>query len=202
MRIRLHTMDVGRLVTSAKRSSGLPVRGLAAAAHVSGSTITRIQSGAIDPTVQTLEKILDAAGFELRLEAVRRGSPRRAHLADLADAWTAGEGRFRLDWTRWRAFLDQLALHPELTPEAIYLTPPPSGEPIIDALLAAVAEKLADDAGLPRPAWTEQAPALDAPYQPPVARRAGTQDIPEQLAKRGLMIGANSLWRDPKTVGV
>ena len=113
-------MDARELLTNAKGSSGLPVRGLAAAAHVSGSTISRIQSGAIDPTVQTLGRILDAAGFELHLEAVRRGSPRRPRLGALADAWTEDDGRFRLNWTRWRALLDELALHPELTPEAIY----------------------------------------------------------------------------------
>jgi len=198
----LTPMDASSLVSRAKTSSGLPVRGLAAAAHVSGSTITRIQAGAIDPTVQTLGKILDAAGFELRLEAVRRGTPHRPHLAQLADAWTLDDGRFRLQWTRWRALLDELALNPELTPEAIYTTPPPSGSRVVDALLAAIAEKLADDAGLPRPAWTEQAPALLDPYEPPLARRPRNQHIPEQLSARGLMIDEGSLWRDPETVGV
>jgi len=196
----LTAMEASQLVSCAKRSSGFPVRGLAAAANVSGSTITRIQSGAVDPTVQTLGRILDAAGFELRLEAVRQGIPRRPRLADLAEAWTDGGGRFRLDWSRWRALLDELALHPELTPEAIYMTPPPSGARIVDALLAAVAEKLADDAGFPRPAWTEQAPMLEEPYQPLVARRVGSQEVPEQLSARGLMVDTRSLWRDRKTV--
>jgi len=121
-------------------------------------------------------------------------------LADLADAWTDDGGRFRLGWTRWRALLDELALHPELIPDAIYIAPPPAGERIVDALLAAVAEKLADDNDLPRPGWTEQAPTLEEPYRPALARRLANQVIPEQLAERGLMVDTRSLWRDRKTV--
>ncbi len=195
-------MEASRLVSSATRSSGLPIRELAAKAHVAGSTITRIQSGVVDPTVQTLERILDAAGFELRLGTERRGTPARPRLADLTGAWTHYRGRLRLDWTRWRALLDELALRPELTPEAIYVEPPPAGERIVDALLAGVAEKLADDAGLPRPLWAAQVPALEVPFRPPVARTIAGRSVPEQLSTRGLMIDTQSLWRDPVTVGV
>jgi len=98
--------------------------------------------------------------------------------------------------------LDELALHPEFTPEAIYDPPPPAGEPIVDTLLAAVAEKLADDADLPRPAWTNSIPTLPEPYLPPVARTVSDHAIPAQLQARGLMIDAGSLWRDPMTIGV
>jgi hypothetical protein len=106
-----------------------------------------------------------------------------------------------LEWTRWRALLDHLALHPDLTPEAIYIPPPPAGNRVVDALLAAVAEKLADDAHLRRPSWTTTAPALDQPFQPPV-RGTVQIDVPSQLAARGLMIDTGSLWRDRQTVGV
>lgn len=169
---------------------------------VAGSTITRIQAGAVDPSVQTLERIFDAAGFDLRLTAFRRGTPHRPRLSELADAWMHRSGRLRLDWPRWRALLDELARHPELTPEAIYEPPPPAGEPIIDTLLAAVADKLADDAGLPRPAWTGSVPALHEPYQPPIARALHQRDIPRQFRERGILIDATSLWRDRSTVGV
>lgn len=155
MRKYAYIVDIGQLVTSAKGSAGLPVRRLAADAHVAGSTITRIQAGVVEPSVDTLARILAAAGFDLVIIAVRRGTPHRPRLGQLANAWSHHRGRLRLDWTRWRAVLDELALHPDWIPEAIYVPPPPAGERIIDALLAAVAEKLADDANLPRPAWTE-----------------------------------------------
>lgn len=198
----LTQMEVGQLVTSAKGSSGLAVRTLAADAHVAGSTITRIQSGVVDPSVQTLERILDAAGFDLQIGAVRLGTRRHPRLADLADAWARRKGRLRLSWTRWRALLDELALHPDLIPEAIYVAPPPAGDRVVDALLAAIAEKLADDAGLPRPVWAERVPDPDEPFHPPVARAVAGRSVPTQLAARGLMIDTISLWRDPETVGV
>ena len=194
-------MLVGEVITRAKGSSGISVRGLAASADVAGSTITRIQSGAVDPTLHMLEQILAAAGYELELLVVRRGSARRPSLRDLADAWADRRGRLRIDWTRWRSLLDHLALHPELVPEAIYAPPGPSGSRIVDALLAGIAEKLADDAGLPRPSWTAAAPVLDEPYRPPV-RTGIPLEVPTQLSARGLMIDTESLWRDRETIGV
>lgn len=198
----LTLVKVGQLVNGVKGSTGIPVRKLAADAHVAASTITRIQAGVVDPTVNTLEKILDAAGFDLRIEAIRHDTHRRPRLADLADKWTLRDGRVRVDWTSWRALLDELALHPERTPDAIYLEPPPAGTPMIDALLAAVAEKLADDAGMSRPHWTTQVPPLEAPYHPLRARHVGDPDVAPQLVARGLMIDTRSLWRDPETIGV
>lgn len=100
-----------------------------------------------------------------------------------------------------QALLDHLALHPDEVPEAIYLPPLPSGSRIIDALLAGVAEKVADDARLRRPNWTASAPTLDEPYQPP-ARAEVPREVPSQLSARGLMIDTEGLWRDRSTVGV
>lgn len=111
-------------------------------------------------------------------------------------------GELRLDWPAWRSFLDRLALHPELVPEAIYAIPPPTGERIVDALLAGVAEKIADDTGLPRPRWTERAPSLEREFRPQIARPRVDYQVPPQLAARGLMVDPESLWRRPENVGV
>lgn len=200
--IYAYSMEIGRLVVSAKDSAGLSIRKLSRHAQVAGSTITRIQAGAVDPSVQTLERIFEAAGFDLHIAALRHGTPHRPRLSALSDAWARANGRLRLDWPRWRALLDELARHPELTPEAIYEAPPPAGEPIVDTLLAAIAEKLADDAQLPRPAWTVSVPALHEPYEPPIARVMTEREIPSQFRERGVSIDAQSLWRDRSTVGV
>ena len=198
----LTAMKVGTLLESAKNSAGLSIRQLAHRADVAGSTITRIQAGAVDPSIETVERILEAAGFEVHLVAIRRGTPQRPQLGTLASAWTRKKGRLRLDWPKWRALFDDLALHPELTPEAIYEAPPPAGEPIVDTLLAAAAEKLADDASLPRPAWTVSIPPLAEPYQPLTARPGQERSIPPQLRQRGVLIDTESLWRRQSTVGV
>lgn len=149
-----------------------------------------------------LERIVDAAGFDLHFELRRSGTPRPPQLGDLVSAWSTRGGQIRLDWTRWRALLDSLALRPERVPDAIYVPPPPAGEPIIDSLLAAIAEKLADDAGLPRPAWCVQVPHLDEPYRPPVLRHVPGRTVPSQLKDRGLLIDTESLWRNAAAVGV
>ena len=165
-----YTVDVAEVIARAKGSSEVSVRALAASAGVAGSTITRIQSGTVDPTVQTVEQILEAAGFEVRLSVVRQGGERTPRLGDLSDAWSTRGGRVRPEWTRWRALLDHLALHPEQRRLRRSTSAPlPSGSRIVDALLAGVAEKLADDAAPGRArSWTASTPALDEPYEAPV----------------------------------
>jgi transcriptional regulator with XRE-family HTH domain len=194
-------MDAGSLVGSARNSARVTVRELAACAGVAGSTITRVQAGVVHPTVHTLARVLAAAGYELRLSATRTDAVRTPQLADLVDAWTHKGCEVRLTWPRWRSLLDALALHPELVPEAIYPSPPPAGDRVVDALLAAVAEKLADDAALPRPTWTRAVPPLETPYQPLVIRPDTKSEVPAQLGARGLLIDTSSLWHNPGTIG-
>ncbi len=195
-------MDVAGLLFAVRESSGVPIRRLAEDADVAGSTITRIQAGVVDPAVGTLQRILAAAGFDLVISAVRHGTPHRAGLGDLTRAWSMRDGNVRLQWSQWRGFLDRLVLHPELIAEVIYPVPPPSGHRIVDSLIAAVAEKLADDAALPRPSWTGSVPGLVEPYSPRTARQIAGRNVPIQLSERGLLIDAESLWRQPETIGV
>ena len=186
-------MDAATLIATAKRSSGHSYRSLAFSADVAASTITRIEAHSTDPTFSTMERLLRACGFELT--AIRTTQSQRPHLAELAAAWSparSGTNLPELHWTRWRTLLDQLALHPELVPEAIYLPPPPAGHRIVDTQLAAVAEKLADDADLLRPSWTDTIPRLEVPFAPSTRR---SLPVPAQLADRGVMIDTESLFR-------
>jgi transcriptional regulator with XRE-family HTH domain len=193
-------MDAATLVRNARSVSALSYRALAREAEVAASTLTRIQSGRIEPTVPVLQRILHACGYELDLRVIRQGSPRRPRLDDLVDAWELNRtGDPRIDWTRWRAWLDLLARSPDLVPEAIYQQPSPAGHVVIDALLAGLAEKLADDACLPRPSWTTAVPALPVAFVPPARRRG---EVPEPLERRGLIIDTSSLFRPKATVGL
>jgi transcriptional regulator with XRE-family HTH domain len=195
-------VDVGVLVVAVRESSGVSIRRLADAGDVAGSTITRIQAGVVDPSVRTLQRIFDAAGFDLVIGAVRHGTPRHPGLGDLTGAWSLHQGFVRLKWPQWRGLLDRLALHPELVAEAIYPAPLPSGHRVVDALIAALAEKLADDADLARPSWTVSVPGLDEPFRPRVGRHIVGRSVPDQLSARGLLIDTESLWRQPETIGV
>jgi len=190
------------VLREARQGAGLSVRGLAASAGVAYSTVARIESGRLDPTTGMLARLLEASGCRLELGAVRVSVPR---LADLVDAWAVDPlGQDRPDWTRFRGFLDYLAEHPQQVGVALSAPPSPSGSGFMDALLAGIAERVCDDAGLPRPGWARRVPGVAMPWISPgtprmqAAARAGT---PPQLAARNIFVRADSLWRGAAAVG-
>ena len=74
----------------------------------------------------------------------------------------------------------------------------------MDALLAGIAEKLCDDAGLPRPGWARRVPGVAMPWISPGTPRmqaAAGAGTPPQLAARNIFVRADSLWRGVAAVG-
>lgn len=174
----------------------MSMRELSRIAGVPASTISRIETARVDPTTGMLARLLESAGAELELT---RRAPRTPRLASLATAWKSSDRGEVIDWTRLRAFLDHLALHPEDTASAIRAMPAPSGSALLDTLLAAMAETLADESGLPRPAWTQRIPPLEQPWSTPGTPRiqhAARATTPPALAARGLTVARTSLWRE------
>jgi DNA-binding XRE family transcriptional regulator len=196
-------MKAAVLLRGARTQAHLSVRALAQRAGVAVSTVQRIEQGQVDPTTGMLARLLQAAGQRLELTAAPWRGPQ---LASLTDAWRRGSsGDVRPDWTRLRAFLDHLALHPDDVAGATLGMPAPSGSELVDNLLAAIAEKLSDDVGLARPGWTGRVPGLSTSWtQPgtPRMREAIRLATPPQFAARGLTLDEKSLWRDRASVGV
>ena len=133
-------------------------------------------------------------------------SARRSHEGRVGALAGAGrvlhDGSDRPDWTRLRAFLDYRWLQPGRTRAAIADKPDPSGSPLLDNLLAGMAEKLSDEAELERPSWTDKVPGMTEPWCTPGTPRmqaAARSATPPQLAARGLTLSSNSLWRDRKS---
>lgn len=124
---------------------------------------------------------------------------RTPRLSALADAWSVDAGGEEgPDWTRLRAFVDYLGRHPEEAAKAIASPPAASGSHLMDNLLAGIAEKVADDAGLRRPSWTAQITPLDQPWEglgTSRTRAANAAAAPPQLAARQIFVPASSLWR-------
>lgn len=58
-------MSAARLLRQARRSAGLSQKALGAAAGIPQSTVARIETGTIYPRVDTLERLLGAAGRTL-----------------------------------------------------------------------------------------------------------------------------------------
>jgi transcriptional regulator with XRE-family HTH domain len=195
--------EVQKVVAEARARSGLSIRELARLAGVSFTTVARIESGDVDPSVGTVRKIVAAAGRELRI-TTEPSKSRLVTLAALAGAVTTSRAGERPDWTRLRAFLDRLALEPDQVEAAITSRPHPRSR-LMDALLAAMAEKLADDSGLPRPGWTRTAPKMRPEWVAPGTPRMQAEfrrRAPKQLLERGFVIDEQSLWRDRATVGL
>lgn len=94
-------MDASRLITDARRRSGLSLRALARRAGTSHSTLAAYEAGRVVPTVTTLDRILGACGFAADVELHRRhreygGLDRGDELVavlELADAFPARHAR-------------------------------------------------------------------------------------------------------------
>lgn len=65
-------MEVGALITRCRQDSKLSLRALAERAGTSHSTLLAYESGRKAPTLATLRRILDAAGYRLDLHLERK----------------------------------------------------------------------------------------------------------------------------------
>jgi transcriptional regulator with XRE-family HTH domain len=65
----------GPVLLDARSRAGLSQRALAERARTTQAVVARIESGATDPSFESLRKLLDAAGFDLRVEVVERPDP-------------------------------------------------------------------------------------------------------------------------------
>lgn len=185
--------EASELVARVRAESGLSQRALAGRVGCTRSTITRIESGQMDPTVTMLARIASAAGHRLLIEVTQPGgAPRLAEVAERTKDIDA------IDWTHLRGIVDWLRLHPGDVPAAIIDAPPRTGDARVDNLVAAVAEKVADDSGHDRPRWARSVPVLATPWSPPGTPRmqaAEAASAPRQFASRNLLLGAQNLWR-------
>jgi transcriptional regulator with XRE-family HTH domain len=190
--------EAATLIREARKDAGLSLRALADRADVSFTTISRIELGQTDPTIGTLRKVLGALGEDLDL--ARQPAPEVPQLAALSDAWASEYlGQHEPDWTRLRTFLDYLARHNEYAALAVRARPPESGSEFFDNLLAGIAEKVADDAHVQRPAWTKRIPGLTERWESdgtPRMRAMSEATTPPQLVARNIILSATSLWRD------
>ncbi|NDE59801.1 MAG: XRE family transcriptional regulator [Acidimicrobiia bacterium] len=200
----LTRMDApGVWIRTERMRMGLSTRDLARLAGVSYPTVSRIENGHEQPRWSTIEKICAVLGRSLTPIA---DDGEQLRLADLSNAWTKdATGDHHPEWVRLRGLVDHLRRRPLLVAQAILPEPPPSRSELMNVLLAAVAEKLADDHGIARPRWTRKRPPLRQPWS--LATRASKRDadevnIPEQFRKRGLLIPVSTIWRDREVIPV
>jgi transcriptional regulator with XRE-family HTH domain len=185
------------LVKASRELAGMSAGGLARRAGVPTSTVTRVEAGAVDPTFTMLQRLLAAADRDLALSV----PPVTAEpsLAGLASAIDDEASDRRINWTRLAGFADWARAHPDRVRAAIRRPPPRSGEPLLDNLLAGMAEELADDLGIERPRWCAAVRPLDDSYETPGTprmREHNRRSTPGALADRNIFVNADSIWRD------
>lgn len=195
----LQPVNAGDLVRRAREDAGLSRSALAARAGVPTSTVSRIEAGSSDPTLTMLSRLVAAAGRQLSVTIDSSALAHQLSIDSLTAAFSPESAVRKINWARLRGFLDNLLAHPELTAAAIESPPRRTGDAAFDALLAGIAEKLADDAGIPRPRWTRSVPPSPTPWETPGTparvQRARAQ-APAQLAARNIWLAEHDLWRD------
>lgn len=197
-----YTLDHMRLVPAemvaeARSRAGLSYGALARRAGVPASTVARVEQGVHDPTVGMLARLLGAAGEALDLEVA---PPPRTSLAALAlSAWDPERGPGdEIDWTRMRLVVDEILEGRTPLQDAI-VDPPCRIDPRFDALLAGLAEQLADDAGVPPPGWCKAVKPLAEPWEAPGTakmRARARAETPPRWRARNVWFAADNLWRE------
>lgn len=187
--------DGSAVLRGARVEAGLSRRALAAKADVPTSTVSRIEDALSDPTLGMLSRLVNAAGADLIVEARPRDD--RLSLAELATAWSDQAGRLKIDWTRLRAFVDRIQQDPGALPDAI-ADPPAPTHPLLNAILAALAEELGDEYDIERPTWTRAFGPLEEPWAPPSTprmRASFEESTPDAFRRRNLLLSRSALFR-------
>jgi transcriptional regulator with XRE-family HTH domain len=68
-------MDAATLIRQARSGSGLSLRQLAERAGTSHATLSAYESGRVDPSVRTVQRIIRSAGFDPAVVLVPRVDP-------------------------------------------------------------------------------------------------------------------------------
>jgi transcriptional regulator with XRE-family HTH domain len=149
-------MEFDALIHDARRSAGITQLELATRAGTAQPAVAAYESGARTPNLATLERLLDACGYDVELLArprVRRGASSLAELGqtiaqDLAQDEEQDAVRLLFGFAddfRGSSRAGRIALLRE--------EPAPTGETRFDAALAGVAELFAAESAIAAPAW-------------------------------------------------
>jgi transcriptional regulator with XRE-family HTH domain len=149
-------MESSVLVRKMRNDAQLSLRALADAAGLATSTVHRIEHGTLRPTLETLQRIAEAAGVRLRIEprldyATSLVGLARSIREALAEGDQARPVRMAAEFVH--RFRDADA---ERRSRMISAEPPATGDPRWDAFLGGLAEWVAVGVDMPAPGWSQQ----------------------------------------------
>jgi transcriptional regulator with XRE-family HTH domain len=195
-------MNVSRSIREARLAGGLTQVALARKAGTSQPTLAAYESGRAEPRLETLRRLIDACGCELVLSVrpkVRRGAVPIADVADHFAALLADEGQASA-WRRLLDFVDDFRGSPMAGKRWLIETSPAlCGDRRLDAAIAAVAEFLCAEAGLPYPAWTDEEERFAEPWWFVSGLRGfeamALRDSPITFARHGVFVNEGAFER-------
>jgi transcriptional regulator with XRE-family HTH domain len=188
-------VDAAPLIRDARLRAALTQAQLARRAHTAQSAVAAYESGARNPNLATLERLLDACDHRIDIVVrprTRRGAASLAELAaTIADDLGSGDEQnaIRLLF----GFADDFRGSPR--PGRIALIaeePPPTGDRRFDAALAGAAEFFAAEGGVQVPGWVEREQRFVEPWWFVASRPAfhayTLANTPAAFARHGVFI--------------
>lgn len=195
-------MEPSQLIRGARRASGLTQVALARRAGTSQPTLAAYENGRVEPRLETLERLIAACGCELDISAhpkVRRGAAPIADVGEQIAELLTDEG----EASAWRRLLD-LVDDFRGSPTAgkrwlVEAAPVRCGDRRFDAAIAALAEFLCAEAGLPYPTWTDDAWRFAEPWWFVSGlsgfEAAALRDSPISFARHGVFVNEGAFIR-------
>jgi transcriptional regulator with XRE-family HTH domain len=182
------------LLRRARRVAGLTQSQLAELAGTSQSAIAAYESGAREPTLPVLNRMIRASGHLLSVTVAP--DPRLFRLTDLANQIRATDNEQR----RMRLVFEFLrGADEDGQPVRLLVAaePAPTGDRRFDALLAAIAEDLCVHAEIAPPSWVHDSDRyLDGFWwvsNLPSARARALVHTPASYRRRGVMLDRHDL---------
>jgi transcriptional regulator with XRE-family HTH domain len=183
------------LVRSARRSAHLTQAELVRRSGIDKSTVSLIESGLRNPSIEKLDHLLRATGRRVGVYPTSRSGAIEAG-AGIAD-WLADDD----PEAALRVFLrysDNLASTDGVDRVVLAaVEPPPTGSPVWDAALAAVTEYWLDRDALPKPGWIDD-PARTLADETPLAVNRWTssraiRNVPSAFRRRRILVDESTL---------
>lgn len=181
-------------VRQARVLAGLTQAELAMLGTTSQSAIAAYESGAREPSLAVLARLVRASGHRLALGL--EPDPRLFRLSQLAEQLRATADEQR----RFRLFLEFLrGAHDDGSALLLLVAaePPLTGDARYDALLAAVAEDLCVAAGVDAPRWADDPSRFLTGFwwvsNLPSARARALVHAPASYRRRGIMLDRHDL---------
>ena len=185
----------GTLLRLARTSAGLTQADLVRRSGIDKSTLSLIESGRRNPSVEKLDHLLRATGRRVGIYPTSRSGA--AEAGDIIGEWVA-DGDEEAAFRAFLRYSDNLAATEGVDRVVLAAAePPPTGSARWDAALAAVTEYWLDLDRLPKPAWVDGASRTLQEATPLIINRwtsaRSIRNIPDAFRRHRILVDESTL---------